>query len=306
MKVTANIDKLERPAGIVDVVLDTDAYNEIDDQFAIAYLLNAPERANVKAMYAAPFFNKNSISPSDGMEKSYLEILKLLRLMNREEMKNLVYRGSETYLPDEHTFADSPAARDLAARAAGYSPDKPLYVLAIGAITNVASALLIDPTIADKIVIVWLGGTAAHWPNTLEFNMMQDVAAARVVFGSGAALVQLPCAGVVDHLTTTAPELIHWLRGKNDLCTYLCDNTIAEAELYAKGKPWSRVIWDAAVVAWLLDTEHKWMQDRLIPTPIPQYDHHFSEDFTRPFMRCVYAVNRDAIFEDMFRRLAAD
>ncbi len=54
------LKNLSVPAGVVDVVLDTDAYNEIDDQFAIAYLLNSKEKLNTKAIYAAPFFNSNS------------------------------------------------------------------------------------------------------------------------------------------------------------------------------------------------------------------------------------------------------
>ena len=73
--------------------------------------------------------------------------------------------------------------------------DQPLYVVAIGAITNVASALLMKPEIAEKIVLVWLGGHAWTWPDTREFNLIQDVAAARVVFGCGVPLVQLSCMG---------------------------------------------------------------------------------------------------------------
>lgn len=78
-----------------------------------------------------------------------------------------------------------------------YSAEKPLYVAAIGAITNVASALLLNPEIADRIVIVWLGGHALHWYDNAEFNIRQDVAAARVVFSSGAPLVIMPCMGLV-------------------------------------------------------------------------------------------------------------
>ena len=69
----------------------------------------------------------------------------------------------------------SPAAEDLAKRAMDYTPEKPLYVVAIGAITNVASALLLKPEIRDCIVLVWLGGNALHWPDNREFNMYQDV-----------------------------------------------------------------------------------------------------------------------------------
>ena len=62
------------PEGPVDVVLDTDTYNEIDDQFAIAYMMRSPE-LRTKAIYAAPFFNENSSGPEDGMLKSYDESL---------------------------------------------------------------------------------------------------------------------------------------------------------------------------------------------------------------------------------------
>lgn len=78
------IKNLSVPTGKVDVVLDTDAYNEIDDQFAIAYLLKSKENLNTKAIYAAPFHNGKSNGPKDGMEKSYQEILKLLSLLGEE------------------------------------------------------------------------------------------------------------------------------------------------------------------------------------------------------------------------------
>ena len=36
----------------VRMVLDTDTYNEIDDQFALVYALLCPEKLNVEAVYA--------------------------------------------------------------------------------------------------------------------------------------------------------------------------------------------------------------------------------------------------------------
>lgn len=297
------MERLQRPTHRADVVLDTDAYNEIDDQFAIAYLLHAPEKINLKAIYAAPFFNARATSPADGMERSYNEIIKLLRLANYEEMADMTFRGSEKFLVDEKTPVVSPAAQHMAGLAATYTPEKPLYIVAIGAITNVASALLLDPTIKDKIVIVWLGGHAQHWPHNKEFNLQQDVAAGRVVFGCGAAVVQLPCWGVVDKLRTSEPELHHWIYGKNDLCTYLCENTSEEANKYAAGKPWTRAIWDIAPVAWLLDSENKMVQDTLIPAPVFEYDHYLSMDHRRHPICYVWNLNRDAIFEDLFNRL---
>lgn len=201
------LQMLTCPRGMVDMVLDTDTYNEIDDQFALSYALFATEKLHLKAVYAAPFFNERSSGPKDGMEKSYREIQHLFRLAGRDAP---AFQGAPGYLPDEKTPVDSPAARDLCARAMAYSPEKPLYVAAIGAITNIASALLLQPEIADRIVIVWLGGHSIHWPDNREFNCQQDVAAARVVFQSGAPLVILPCMGVVSACT---PPGRNWYTG---------------------------------------------------------------------------------------------
>lgn len=296
------LQRLNRPEGPVDVVLDTDTYNEIDDQYALAYLIKSEEKLHLKAVYAAPFHNEKSSGPEDGMEKSYQEIHHILDLMEKQELKEHVYRGSVQYLPDEETPVASDAVAHLAALALGYTPEKPLYVIAIGAITNVASALLMKPEIKDRIVLIWLGGNAYEWPDNKEFNLFQDVAAARVVFGCGAALVQLPCMGVVSSFTTGPGELETFLRGKNKLCDYLTDYTEKEGAAGSKNSCWTRVIWDVTAVAWLLDGD--FMRDRLVPSPIPQYDHHYSFDPGRHFIRYVYHINRDNLFEDLFRKLA--
>ena len=197
----------------------------------------------------------------------------------------------------------SDAASHLAALAKDYTSDKPLYVVAIGAITNVASALLMDPEIADNIVVVWLGGHALEWHDNAEFNIRQDVAAARVVFASGAPLVMLPCMGVVSSFTTTGPELNYWLKGKNTLCDYLIKSTVDEVNTYAEGRVWSRVIWDVTTIGWLLNDNGRFMREKLIPTPIPQYDHHYSQSSDRVLCKYVYHINRDALFGDLFAHL---
>lgn len=294
--------RLQRPEGKVDVVLDTDTYNEIDDQFALSYLIKSDDKLNLKALYAAPFWNGNSENPADGMEKSYQEIHKILKLIGKPEYSEFTYRGSTQYLPDEKTPVISDAANHLAKLAMEYTPEKPLYVVAIGAITNVASAVLINPEIIDRIVLVWLGGTAHHWPHNREFNCFQDVAAIRVLTNCGLAFVQLPCAGVVSSFSTSKGELEMHLRGKNELCDYLIDNTIHAGSTESPYSTWTRVIWDVTAVAWLLD--EKFMDDYLTPTPIFQYDDHYSFDPTRHLMRYVYNINRDALFEDLFRKLA--
>jgi inosine-uridine nucleoside N-ribohydrolase len=288
---------------MIDVVLDTDACNEIDDQFAISYLLRASDRCRVRALYAAPYCNERSESPADGMEKSYRELFRLMELLALERE---VYRGSPCYLPDEKTPVISDAARDLAKKALEYSPEHPLYVVAIGAITNVASAILLEPRVAENTVVVWLGGHAHHYRDTAEFNMKQDVAAARVVFGCGVPLVQLPCLGVVSEFRISKPELEYWLVDKNPIADYLARTTIAHADAYAAGKPWTRVIWDVTAVAWLFSGERNLMLSRTVPTPTPTYDNQYEFSPNALPMCYVYFIKRDALMQDLFEKILGE
>lgn len=297
------LKNLEVPDRSVDIVLDTDAFNEIDDQFAISYLLRSGDKLNTKAIYAAPFFNSKSTGPLDGMEKSYGEIHKILELAR---VSKPVFKGSDRFLENEHTPVLSDAAHDLAARANEYTPENPLYVVALGAITNIASAILLNPAVAENTVVVWLGGHAHHYHDTDEFNMKQDVAAARVVFQSGVPLVQLPCNGVVSGFSVSKQELEYWLLGRNPLADYLARNTIVEAESYAGGRAWSRVIWDVTAVAWLLNDDDRLMLSRIITAPLPSYDHLYTVNPRGHWMRYVYWIHRDALLNDLIDKLTKD
>jgi inosine-uridine nucleoside N-ribohydrolase len=221
------------------MVLDTDTYNEIDDQFAVVYALLSPEHVNVQALYAAPFFNARSDGPADGMEKSYHEILRLLDKLDVPS-DGFVYRGSPGYLADYDTPHRSDAALDLVQRATDAS-DAPLYVVAIGAITNIASAILIEPAIIENIVVVWLGGNALHWPSNREFNLMQDPLASQLMFDCGVPFVHVPCRGVTTHLMTTVAEVERYVQGRGAIGDYLTEIFKGyHDDHYA----WSKVVWD--------------------------------------------------------------
>jgi inosine-uridine nucleoside N-ribohydrolase len=293
------LKNLTFPTQKIDVVLDTDAYNEIDDQFATAYMLRSSDKLNVKAFYAAPFENPRSSGPADGMKKSYEEIKKLLVLAEAEQP---VFKGSHRFLENETTPVISDAAKDLAERAKAYSPENPLCVVTIGAITNIASAMLLEPAVAENTVVVWLGGHARHFHDTKEFNMRQDIAAARVVMGSGVPFVQLPCFGVVSNFTVSGPELDHWFVGKNELADYLAANTVAEANSYAKGRAWSRVIWDVTAVAWLLE-EKRFTLSKIVPVKLPGYDGLYEEHELEYPMCYVYHIIRDNLLNDMINKI---
>lgn len=295
--------RLQRPTGRVDVVLDTDTYNEVDDQYALAYLLQSANKLNLKAIYAAPFLNHHSKNAGDGMEKSYGEILHVLQLTKHTEYNDKVYRGANSFLQNEQTPVKSAAVDHLVNLAMQYTKENPLYVVGIAAATNLASAILQKPEIVNNIFVVWLGGLGFDWHDNASFNASQDIAAARVLLGSGAPLVLLPGRGVVDHFHTSGPELEYWLRGKNEFCDYMIDKTIEEATLVYGNKVWSRPISDVTAVGWLLDKS--FMLDRLEPSPIMEYDKQYAVDKRRHFIRYVYSINRDVLLQDLFEKLSS-
>ena len=293
--VEAQVRALELPEGKIDMVLDTDTFNEVDDQFALAYALLSPERLNVEAIYAAPFYNSRSTGAKDGMEKSYQEIQRLLGKMNRTEN---VLRGSDAFL-QESGYVDSPAARDLVERAMARSDGERLYVVAIGAITNVASAILMEPEICEKIAVVWLGGHPTSYPTALEFNLSQDVRAARIVLDCGCPLTLVPCLGVASHLLTSVQELSACIGGKNPLCDALVELFAAYSDDHFA---WAKEIWDVSTIAYLINPE--WVPTKIVHSPLLTDDSHWAHDENRHLISEAYFCRRNPIFRDLFEKLA--
>jgi purine nucleosidase len=293
------LERLQPPTRQVRMVLDTDTYNEVDDQFALTYALLSPDHMTVEAIYAAPFHNRRSSGPADGMERSYAEILTLLDKLGRPDAAP-VYKGATAYLDKRLQPQESAATADLVARALASPADDPLYVVAIGAITNVASAILLEPSIIERMVVVWLGGHALHWPNTQEFNLKQDVPAAQVVFDSGVPLVHIPCAGVTSHLLTTVAELEMYVSGRGAIGDYLVEIVKGYHDDHVG---WSKVIWDIATIAYLIDA--RWTPTELVHSPILTDQVTWSVDRSRHLIRYAYNIHRDPIFRDLFAKLAS-
>jgi len=294
------LKRLETGEGRLRMVLDTDTYNEIDDQFAVVHALLSPERLQVEALYAAPFHNDRSSSPQEGMERSYEEILRLLDRLERSS-EEFVYKGSTSFMTTPNHPLESSAAEDLIQRASEAAPNDPLYVVAVGAITNVASAILLAPEIVQKIVVVWLGGQPFHWPQTKEFNLGQDPHSARVIFDSGVPLLRVPCHGVASHLLTSLPELKEYIEGKSAIGDYLVkifQDYTSDHYAYAKE------IWDVAAVAWLIN--ESWISSKILPSPLLNDDFIWGRDPSRHPVREATFVHRNPIFRDLFQKISED
>jgi purine nucleosidase len=278
------------------MVLDTDAYNEIDDQFALVHVLLSPDRAHLEAIYAAPFRNDRSGGPGDGMEKSHEEIERILDLFG--PIKVPVRRGATEWLDGNRPAEHIAAVEDLIERALA-STELPLYVVAIGAPTNISTALLLAPEIVDRIVVVWLGGNSVSWATASEFNLQQDLTASHVLLDSGVALVHVPCLNVADHLITTLAEIDAYVRPAGRIGDFLATRY---ADHVGAAPGVSKVIWDLAAVGWLLGPF--WTTTVLRHSPVLTSELTWSHDPRRHLIGEVIAVDRDAIFTDFYTRLA--
>ena len=198
------------------VVIDTDRGNEIDDQFAIVHAVLAADVLDVEALYAAPFTNDRATGPAEGVEQGYAEIRRLLDLLGTGARgpnpplaqvadtvdRVRVHRGSESYLDGVTRLVESAAALDLVERGMAGQGAR-LTVIALAALTDVASAFLLEPRLSGRVLVVWLGGQPREAPSAEEFNLSQDPEAVRVVLDSGVPCVHIPCRGVASHLATT-------------------------------------------------------------------------------------------------------
>ena len=283
----------------VMAVLDTDTYNEIDDQFALAYALLARDAVDLRAVIAAPFCNARAAAPGEGMRKSYEEICRILALFGKAP-GGFAWEGSTGYLPGRRTPVGSEGARRIvelarAARAEG----RKLHVLAIAAITNVASALLLDPDIARDIVIVWLGGNDLACPDTREFNLRQDVFAAQVIFDTDVPLIWLPCRKVVSKLAVTLAELRSGLARAGKLGEFLYARS---EELITERRIVSKVIWDISTVAYFSVPQA--FSSSVIPSPVLNDDRSWGTAPGRHDITAVTSLDRAAVFADLFEKLS--
>jgi hypothetical protein len=295
--------RLSPPVGRLRMVLDSDTYNEIDDQFALVQVLLSPERLNLEAIYATPFHNARSDSPGHGMELSYQEILRVLSRMGVSD-KGLVLRGVTEFLGFAKQAKNAEAVDDLIARAKSGDPTQPLYVLAIGALSNVASAILQAPEIVERIVIVWMGGNGPDWPRHFDqrgdFNLKQDVGAAQVIFDSGVPLVLIAAMPVASHLHCSVPEIERYVEPHGAIGAFLAKRF---KEYSSNHVGWSKRIWDMAPVGWMLNAD--WAPSSLIPTPVMSDAMEWTMQANRHLMRYVGYIDRDPILRDFFAKLIA-
>lgn len=295
--------RLEFPvARPLDIVLDTDAANEIDDPFAIAYALRAPE-LNVEAIYSGTFVNSRAKTPAEGQEQSLEEIHRTLRKLDHAAPEGFVFRGADRYLTGASEPLTNPAVDDLIRRAMA-PRESPLWVVSLGCPTNVSAALAREPRIAQRIVVAWIGGSPHGADSARDYNIQQDYEASRLLFDSGVALFEMPGYWVSEQMRTTRAELTQFLKGRSQIAQYLYELFLGyEAAHNPDGyEAYSKPIWDLALIGWLVNPE--WVRSKITPAPLLTPRMTWARDPSRHPMHVALHVDRDAVFRDFFARIA--
>lgn len=235
------------------VIVNTDAKNEADDQFAIVHALLSPT-FDIRGLIAAHFGTERTNHRSNrSMLESRDEIDLLLKLMDLEG-KVTVANGAADAIPDETTPQDSPGARLIIEESKLATPESPLYVSFLGPLTDMASAILLDPEIVKRpVVVIWIGGPGYDglWQNRIEFNLSNDINAANVVYDSGIEVWQVP-SNVYSQVSVGYAELDARVAPYGAIGKYLVKQLKEWNETYNQEPIESRSLGDSPAVSLML------------------------------------------------------
>jgi len=282
----------------IRVIIDADAKNEADDQYAIVHALLTPKFI-VKGLIGAHFGNRWC---SDSMERSYEECRKVLSIMQLPQAPG-VYKGAREAVKSENAYEYSEGAKLIVEEALSDDP-RPLFVAFTGPITDLACAYLAHPEIAGKLTAIWIGG--GRYPEGgMEFNLSNDIEAANIVFRSDIDLWQVPM-NVYSRMMISITELEEKVAGCGNIGRYLFEQLVefndekADQAFWPNGESWS--LGDSPVVGLMLDPMFYAMEKREAPFVDTEMKYHFSGKGREII---VYNdINSRFILEDMFCKLA--
>ncbi|MGP4041597.1 nucleoside hydrolase [Gracilibacillus sp. D59] len=276
------------------VIINTDAKNEVDDQFAIVHAI-LTSSFELHGIIPAHFGNQKS---KTSLQDSYDETMLLLNLMKLDG-KFRVENGAANAMPDESTPIDSPGA-ELIIEEAMKEDSRPLHIAFLGPLTDMASALLKEPEIAKKnIKVIWIGGR--DWPSGgREYNLSNDIHAANVIFKSSLELWQIP-RNVYRMMPVSYAELIEKIYSNGEIGKYLVEQVINFNNKSVSRPSEYRILGDSPAVGVLLFADcGKWIWK---PAPVlGQNMNYIHSDKYRP-IKVYESIDSRFILEDFFAKL---
>lgn len=303
-------DKNSKP---IQLILDSDTNNELDDQHAIAYILSNNKYFNLKGVTV----NKTSFGGT--IEDQAIEAERVLRLCARQDIA--VFTGATSnYKKIREQIAtvefDGSKAVNFIIETAKASSEEKLVILAVGKLTNVALALLKEPSIVANIRIVWLG---SNYPFSREYNLINDTLAVTAILqsdvefemvtvregmSSGSANVVVYTEEIKNKMQGKGPQVANSVVGRNGkFFSNFGDYSVSLFELFpGAGSPQGRSFFDVAGVAIL--KKPYWADKVEIPVPQLSEDGKWTEQPDNP-RKIIYWENfeKNKIKQDFYRSM---
>lgn len=283
-------------------IVHSDAYNEADDQYTIAHALMM-EKFDVVGLIGG-HFAKSEISrvPNNKTaDASFDEIQKILKLMKVTDKK--VFAGSNFPLENISTPIRNEAV-DFIIEEAMKEDKRPLYIGLQGAITDLASAIIIEPEICNRMTAIWVGG--GDYPEgEAEFNLRQDINAANVVFSSNMPLWQIPVKAYKAFSASLA-ELQLKVRPCGEIGKYLFEQLVEFNkqqilwDVWPHGEMWS--LGDEGCIAALLEDISKNDNYEMVEAPFVLQDGRYEFGHGNRKIRVYSTLDARLCLEDLFSK----
>lgn len=275
----------------IRVIIDSDTACEADDPFAIAHALLSPKLI-VRAVIAEHFATAGS------MQKSYEAIKQLTAAMGLEVN---VLSGEEW--PLNRTEKMSEGVKFMIEEARSEN-SHPLYILCLGALSNIARALEEAPDIEKQITVVSIGGRSYDdsMRDFREFNFGNDVEAVNKVLKSQVSFWQIPVSAYAS-IRVGLAELQKKVAGCGKVGKYLFEQMVtynqSEYASWTSGESWS--LGDSPAVAVTIDPgcgDYKVIQSKWV-----NHDTSYTDNDKGRFIRVYDTIDSRYVLEDFFSKL---
>ncbi len=251
-----NTIKAQNNNSKINLIIDADTANEVDDLYAIVRAVNEP-KFNLLGITSAQFHTSPLATDNTVLESQRIN-QDILSLMKRQDIPLPI--GSNIPIIDVSVPSSSAASRFIIEKAHQLTKNEKLYITILGSCTNVASAIVEDPTIIPKLSVHYIGfwhNPKKNTYNKIEFNTGNDPIATNILLDTQGLDFNVMTATTSQHLVFNKVEVDRYLKDKKGIATYLVNRWETYERWWTKEDPekTSWIMWDLAIIEALVHPE---------------------------------------------------
>jgi len=277
------------------LIIDADTANEVDDLFALARAVGAPEfdllGISSAQFHISPLATDSTVKESQKINED------IMRLLKRNDIP--LPLGSNDPLKSKNIPQLSEAAYFIIKKAHEMGKDEKLNLVILGSCTNVASAILLDSTIVPKIRVHYLGFWHNPKSNTYdkkEFNSGNDTLAVNYLLDYPKLDLSVMTATTSQHLVFEKKKVDKELKAKGALAEYLINRWETYTRWWTTKDPLKErwIMWDVAIIEALAHPEWATKEEFLTPKENRQRNIKIYTDIDTEKMQADYWAHMEA------------